>query len=488
MVKIRNLPDEIVVYIFSFLKLRERKIVSRVSRLFNHLAFADMGTVSMHVIEHLKPKESKILLKSNRKYRHLILEWTEKSSVEYFLDVLNKFGKDLVSLKLYTYKVTPNILLTLLLRTPKLKELTFEGRLDIDDCEIDDFAQQSFESLRSLEFNQSSLEPELVQLIPKLFPKLTSLDFAAAGNTELELISIYGKQLKKLSVLLDDEQFRKFSQLDCLEGIIEIDVCWPLQTNTEALNCLLQMHFVRSATFTGILDEQSFDIICSNLKHLEHLSISLYMMEAECFRKIASLNKLKKLTLQRVENDHFSLEGIQLSTVSHLFLDGISSSLEFYKYLPGFVPNVSYLKIYDYNLRDIHLCYLMKNMPRLRVLLLDYCYQLSSSGFKYLHCLTGLLELRLWSVNITERAFFRFPLCPHLRTFIIGGSARIAEKIVLSIPRKFPNLKELRIVDCPSIDDETIYTLQEMLKKCAIVKLDKLDENKEEEVTYHQHS
>lgn len=50
---------------------------------------------------------------------------------------------------------------------------------------------------------------------------------------------------------------------------------------------------------------------------------------------------------------------------------------------------------------------------------------------------------------------------------------------MLDIPKAFPNLTELNVIDCFKVDEDTIYELRERMRKCAVVKLEKLEPDRE---------
>ncbi|XP_058830803.1 uncharacterized protein LOC131689610 [Topomyia yanbarensis] len=486
MAKIRDLPEEILILIFSFLKLRDRKVASRVSRLWNRLAFTDrpMKNISLHVSDYLDPKQRRVLLKSKRCYRNLTLEWTESSKVQYFVDVLEKFGTDLNSLKLSTYVVTPLILIRFLLKAPNLNELIIEGCFCSEGC---DMLFPTFKNIRVLELTQRGFENEVCELIPRLFPSLTSLDLVAAEDAAFELIVFYGKQLKCLHVLLECSHFQKFCSLDCLENLRRIHVFWPQPSDYRHLvGCFQQMNLLQSASLTGTLNEGTFELICTRWKQLEHLCVNVQTMKAATFRNVTKLDKLTTLKLQGSIRECNFLKDIQLPKIRHFVLDGVSTSYNFYAHLAHFVPNVQTLKIYDHTFENAHLRLLTKTVPNLRALSLDYCYQVKDDGFQFLNCLTNLVELRCWSVPISENAFLRFPRCPNVRTLSIGGSGWITNKAVLDIPNPFPNLSELHIVDCLKVDEDTIWTLQKQMKRCAIIKLEKPEPDREREAAWQK--
>lgn len=394
MVKIRDLPEEVLlkhhyqidslpsnsqlqvlIIIFSYLKLRDRKVASRVSRQWNRLAFTDrpMRRVALHVVDYLNAKERKIMLKSDRCYRNLTLEWTEASSVPFLVDVVGKFGNDLHSLKLATYVVTPPILVRFLLKTPNLRQLIIEGSMCSEDC---DMVLPAFKDVKALEMSQRGFESELCELIPSLFPNLISLDVVGAEDAAIDLIVSYGKQLKCLHLLLESSQFRRFSTLNCFDNLERIHVSWPQPSDfRQVLSVFGQMEAIQSASLTGPLNEATFELICSRWKNLTSLCVNVHSLKAASFQKITALKKLKILKLQGSIRDANFLKDIQLPKVTHLILDGISSSSGFYTHMTSFVPNLWLLKIYDHTFENAQLRLLTKTMTSLRVLSLDYCYQ-----------------------------------------------------------------------------------------------------------------
>ncbi|XP_065091569.1 uncharacterized protein LOC135712539 isoform X2 [Ochlerotatus camptorhynchus] len=484
MVKIRDLPEEVVILIFSYLKLRDRKVASRVCRQWNRLAFTDrpMRTVALHVVDYLSPKDRKILLKSNRCYRNLTLEWTEASSVPFMVDVVGRFGNDLHSLKLATYVVTPPILVRFLLKTPNLKQLIIEGSMCSEDC---DMVLPAFKDVKALEMSQRGFESELCELIPSMFPNLISLDMLGAEDAAIDLIVSYGKQLKYLYVLLEYSQFRRFSTLNCLDNLERMHVSWPQPSDfRQVVSVFGRMEAIQGASLTGPLNEATFELICSRWKNLTSLCVNVHSLKAASFQNITALHKLRILKLQGSIRDGNFLKDIQLPKVTHLILDGISTTNGFYHHMSSFVPNLWMLKIYDHTFENAQLRLLTKTMTSLRVLALDYCYQIKDDGFQLLNNLTNLIELRCWSISISENAFIRFPKCPNLRTLSIGGSGWITNKTVLDIPKVFPNLKELHVVDCFKVDEDTIYTLQECMRKCAVVRLEKPELDRDMEAVW----
>ncbi|XP_062546244.1 uncharacterized protein LOC134212416 isoform X2 [Armigeres subalbatus] len=485
MVKIRDLPEEVLILIFSYLKLRERKIASRVSQQWNRLAFTDrpMRAVVLHVVDYLNAKERKILLKSNRCYRNLTLEWTEASSVPFLVDVVDKFGEELHSLKLATYVVTPPILVRFLLKAPNLRQLIVEGSVCNEDC---DMVLPAFGQLKALEMTQRGFESELREVIPKLFPSVVSLDLVGAEDAAIDLIASYGNQLRGLHVLLEFSQFRRFSNLNCLNGLERMHVSWPQPSDfRQVFSVFEQMEAIQCASLTGPVNEATFDLICRRWKNLTSLCVNVQSLKAASFKTITALKKLKVLKLQGSIRDNNFLKDIELPSVTHLMLDGISTNNGFYNHMSTFVPNVWMLKIYDHTFENAQLRLITKTMTSLRVLALDYCYQIKDEGFQLLNNLTKLLELRCWSISISENAFIRFPKCPNLRTFSVGGSGWITNKTVLDIPKAFPNLKELHVVDCFKVDEDTIYTLQERMRKCAVVRLDKPEIDRDMEAVWN---
>lgn len=484
MVKIKDLPEEVLILIFSYLKLRERKIAARVSRQWNRLTFIDrpMRAVVLHVVDYLNQKERKILLKSNRCYRNLSLEWTEASSVPFLIEVIDKFGEELHSLKLSTYVITPPILVGFLLKAPNLRQLIVEGSVCNEDFVM---ALPAFKQIKALEMTQRGFESELCDVIPRMFPSLVSLDLVGAEDAAIDLIISYGKQLKYLHVLLEFSQFRRFSNLNCLAGLERMHVSWPQPSDfRQVFSVFEQMESIRSASLTGPVNEATFDLICSRWKNITSLCVNVQSLKAASFSNITAFRKLKILKLQGSIRDNNFLKDIQLPTVTHLILDGISTNNGFYNHMSTFVPNLWMLKIYDHTFENAQLRLITKTMTSLRVLSLDYCYQIKDEGFQLLNNLTNLLELRCWSISISENAFIRFPKCPNLRTFSVGGSGWITNKTVLDIPTAFPNLRELQVVDCFKVDEDTIYTLQERMRKCAVVRLAKPDLDRELEAVW----
>ncbi|XP_001865887.2 uncharacterized protein LOC6049075 [Culex quinquefasciatus] len=483
MAKIRDLPEEVLLLIFSFLKLRDRKVVARVSRLWNRLAFSDrpMRSISLHAVDYLNAKERKILLKSSRCYRNLTLEWTEASSEAFCVQVLDKFGSELTSLRLSTYVITLPLLVRFLLKTHKLRELIIEGSLCSEEC---DMVVPEFGDLRSLELTQRGYESELRELVPTLFPNLTSLDVVGAENASLDLIRFYSKQLKCLHVLLEGSQLQKFSELENFENLQQLNVHWPQIIDPKySVACFQQMKNVKSASISGPVNEDTL-LSISKWSQLTHLCINVQLMKASTFKSVADIKNLKSLKLQGSVREKCFLKDVRLLGVRKLILDGVSTTNDFYDHLASFVPHVTFLKIYDHTFENASLMLITKSMVNLQSLSLEYCYQVKDNGFQFLNYLSGLIELRCWSVPISENAFLRFPKCPNLRTFAVGGSGWITNKSVLDIPKAFPNLTELNVIDCFKVDEDTIYELRERMRKCAVVKLKKLEPDREAEAPW----
>lgn len=252
----------------------------------------------------------------------------------------------------------------------------------------------------------------------------------------------------------------------------------------QSVVCFQQMKLVESASLVGPLNEDTFVTICTQWSYLKHLCVNLQAMKASTFKNITAVRNLQSLKLQGSVREKCFLKDIQLPQVSHLLLEGTSTTSDFYAYLANFVPNVKFLKIYDHTFENAHLKLITRSIKTIRVLSLEYCYQVKDDGFEFLNCLTNLIELRCWSVPISENAFRQFPKCPNLRTFSIGGSGWITNKSVLDIPKPFPNLNELLVVDCFKVDEDTVYTLQENMRKCAVVRLEKLELDRESEAPW----
>ncbi|XP_055535384.1 uncharacterized protein LOC129724473 isoform X2 [Wyeomyia smithii] len=429
-----------------------------------------MRTISLHVADYLDPKQYRVLLKSNRCYRNLTLEWTESSKLHFIVDVLEKFGPELSSLKLSTYVVTPLVLVRFLRKAPNLNELIIEGSFCSEGCDV----IPTFKNLRVLELTQRGFEDEICKIIPRMFPNVTSLDLVAAENAAFDLILQYGKQLKCLHVLLEYSYFVQFCTLDCLSNLRRLYIYWPQSADFKvSVESFYHMELLESASLTGALNENIFDTVCKKWQHLEHLCINIQSMKAVTFRKITQLGKLRTLKIQGSIREGNFLKDVQLPKISHLVLDGISTSNNFYGHLASFVPNVRYLKIYDHTFENAHLRLLCTTLTSLRALSLDYCYQVKDDGFQFLNRLTNLIELQCWSIPMSENAFLKFPKCRNLRTFSVGGSGWITNKAILDIPTVFPNLIELQIIDCTKVDEDTIWTLQKQMKKCSVVKLEK---------------
>lgn len=331
-----------------------------------------MRTISLHIVDYIDPKQVRTLLKSKRCYRNLTLEWTESSKLHHIVGVLDKFGSELSSLKLSTYVITPLVLVRFLLKTPNLNELIIEGCFC---CEGFDMIP-TFKNIRVLELTQRGFEDEVCKIIPRMFPNITSLDLVAAENVAFDLILHYGKQLKCLHVLLESSHFVQFCSLNCLGNLRRLHVYWPQQPDYKLpIECFQQMELLESASLTGALNENTFDFICRKWQHLQHLCINVQSMKAITFRKVAQLSKLKTLKIQGAIREGNFLKDVKLPSVSHLILDGISLTNNFYGHLASFVPNVRYLKIYDHTFENAHLRLLSTTLPSILTLSLDYCYQ-----------------------------------------------------------------------------------------------------------------
>uniref|UniRef100_A0A1Q3FAT7 Uncharacterized protein n=1 Tax=Culex tarsalis TaxID=7177 RepID=A0A1Q3FAT7_CULTA len=440
-----------------------------------------MRSIAFHVVDYLNAKERKILLKSSRCYRNLTLEWTEASSEPFCFQVLNKFGPELTSLRLSTYVITLPLLVRFLMKTHKLRELIIEGSLCSEDC---DMVVPSFGELRSLELTQRGYEAELREFVPTLFPNLTALDVVGAEDAAIDLIRFYSKQLKCLHVLLEGSQLHKFSELDNFEHLQNLQVHWPqISDHKLTVSCFSKMKEVKSASITGPVNEDILFAV-SRWSQLTNLCINVQLMKASTFKSVANIKNLKNLKLQGSVREKCFLKDVRLLTVRKLILDGISTTSDFYDYLAGFVPHVTYLKIYDHTFENANLMLITKSMVNLQTLSLEYCYQVKDNGFQFLNYLSSLIELRCWSVPISENAFLKFHKCPKLRTFAVGGSGWITNKSVLDIQKAFPNLTELNVIDCFKVDEDTIYELRERMRKCAVVKLEKLEQDREAEAPW----
>ncbi|XP_055592994.1 uncharacterized protein LOC129744488 isoform X2 [Uranotaenia lowii] len=481
MAKIRDLPEEVLLIIFSYLKLRDRKVASRVSRLWNHLIFSDrpMRTIALHVTDYLKPKERKCLMSSKRLYRNLILEWVEASCVPFLDEVLRKFGGDITTLKLSTYVVTPPVLVKFLLRTPKLDELIIEGCFVSDDC---DLPIPPYKHIRALQLSQRGFEHEVGELIPRVFPNLESLDVMASEAAAMSLISFYARQLKCLHLHMESEQYRKFCNLDGLENLKRLNIYWPQSCDQRlVVESYRQMRNLESACLSGPINEDSFKIICNQWNQLQYLSLNVHSLKVPAFRQITQLKHIKVLKLQGSVRETNFLQGISLPSVLSLILDGVTSENGFYSNLVAFVPNIQLLHIYDHTIDNANVMLITKTMTSLRALSLEYCYQLKDEAFRFLNHLKDLVELRCWSVPISENALVKFPKCPNLRNLSIGGSGWITDKTILDIPQVFPALRELTIADCFKVHEDTIYTLQERMRGCAVYRQERPDPDRDTE-------
>lgn len=340
-----------------------------------------MRAVVLHVVDYLNQKERKILLKSNRCYRNLSLEWTEASSVPFLIEVIDKFGEELHSLKLSTYVITPPILVGFLLKAPNLRQLIVEGSVCNEDFVM---ALPAFKQIKALEMTQRGFESELCDVIPRMFPSLVSLDLVGAEDAAIDLIISYGKQLKYLHVLLEFSQFRRFSNLNCLAGLERMHVSWPQPSDfRQVFSVFEQMESIQSASLTGPVNEATFDLICSRWKNITSLCVNVQSLKAASFSNITAFRKLKILKLQGSIRDNNFLKDIQLPTVTHLILDGISTNNGFYNHMSTFVPNLWMLKIYDHTFENAQLRLITKTMTSLRVLSLDYCYQVRNEQSKF---------------------------------------------------------------------------------------------------------
>ncbi|XP_065073972.1 uncharacterized protein LOC135698031 [Ochlerotatus camptorhynchus] len=436
MKSLHDLPVEILDYIFTLLRLEDWKQASLVCHQWMVLCSSrkSLANVVLTLIPEKSDKSElcRILSGSIRKYRNIIFEVYEDD--DYVIPIiLETFHESLECVKIKGYyEMVLNFKIDYLKRLfeciVKLKELRVQAIIEIDDLpedgEILDLPRMpyletlylEFESLERACFDWCQIAPNLKHLY------LGRNRFCTNFN---QLMSFYSQQLCSLGIAIDGSNNYafgakpvKFPQLKNLTVL-----CWA----EVELNQAEQFFKSFSSNLTELTLGYTMipEVLASTFVLFPSLeTVRLYFILPENgFHLLSKLPKLKHLFLFRVSISYSGFEladcfnSLQQLSLKHVEIDVVE---EFFKILPGKMPNVTSLEITDDGDNETSLvCANLLNLRRLTV-----SWECKILG--YFSCcdfnrLEHLRELRLFynSLRSEDFSWMSFARCPSVHKLLI---------------------------------------------------------------------
>ncbi|XP_066993720.1 F-box/LRR-repeat protein 2 isoform X2 [Anabrus simplex] len=364
---IEDLPDEILIKIFSYLHLKEIvlsvchvssrwRVLAQDSELWNNLRYTPGTTTSETEIINI--------LKVSPKLKVFIPENYMKYAV---LKTVIQNCKDIRKLELYMDDLNYNIVRDLVRECKNLEDLSIvEIECDRKGC----FQLLSkCSNLRALRLT-GNVPDDKVCVFKPIADGCPSLQY-------LDLRNLYDYANADLKYLISKKQHQ----------LISLSLRWC----SESKSCVVP-----------IIEP------CKNLLYL-HVEEYCDIMTDEAFQVLKSLPKLK----------HLSLPYFRSIDVKHM--------IDLFEY--GMVSNLSELELsVCENFNDQLACIIFKNCQKLRRLVLIYCPKLTDTGLETIGCLTDLQHLNLCSCSlISDKGLEYITKCHKLKLLNLNGGCFTAE-------------------------------------------------------------
>lgn len=125
-----------------------------------------------------------------------------------------------------------------------------------------------------------------------------------------------------------------------------------------------------------------------------------------------------------------------------------------------FLNNVTVLNLSTNNtLTDTALAVILKNLPKLQSLDLEWCCNLSTNGFSSLSSLTNLTSLNLnYCTNFQDSCFDSVIRLPQLRTLNLSRCSQLTDRGVSMAARHLTSMQHLTLDNCKNLSDRSLVS------------------------------
>ncbi|XP_058467066.1 uncharacterized protein LOC131439958 [Malaya genurostris] len=298
---IEDLPEEMLVEIFSYLEFEDCLAATTVCRLWSGLALR-WKKLRVDLEYNVKDKSFRTLLASSRPYRHFsfdcscpYVDWDEPAQI------LAKFSSTIEILEISTYyssKEFHEFLAKMTTLCTNLKRLAIEwNESELSGLEI------SFQPLNDLSDLYLSLRAENLLEIDfrKVTPNITNLCLGIGPNFELsqQILQHFSPRLEELKVWFYDEDlfnivcemnFPLLKKLNFLLSISGQDHDWSLNLFTKFFRRCANLEEVTLLIRVNKHLLESLAQFCCNLQSLR---FNIMKLPEDCFRCLSEMRCLK---------------------------------------------------------------------------------------------------------------------------------------------------------------------------------------------------
>ncbi|XP_062542066.1 uncharacterized protein LOC134210029 [Armigeres subalbatus] len=489
----RDLPDEMLENILSYLSFEDRKSALQVCQRLSTVKPFDFATVQLVVDFARNPGQEatyfRILLASNRPYKHLVLYFGyDSGKYDLLVEIFQHFSAKLETLKLIPHNFIP-VKLKLFAQVAALGSNL--RHLHIDACNFDySRDEMDFPVMRNLE--ELYLENNLLSLVPSMkdiTPNITRLHMQISYYSEEPQLFLrhFSSSLVELEIwFLSEDYFMTICEMQfpslkkinfyCVD--LEIDHIGSLE-KIELINSFFkEIPLLTEVTLRCNIDDRVIQKLCRSCVNIQFLCVSMDYFLQESFLAVCELKQLQHLRIEEAAINvptemYLPIKSLQILT---LYSVRIVHEDKFNEFIRDAFPNLIAIEMLHLNTRknesrsfQLHtkitqdmssIQRLVFSEPGTNVMvnsLLEFCET------------SGSLELRLRCWNIVD--LFPGDETPEL--------IRV-QKLNLDVPMIAPSvmhklissMRELRQLEVALSDyctPKVIDTLREQFPRCHVV-------------------
>ncbi|XP_055523779.1 uncharacterized protein LOC129717704 [Wyeomyia smithii] len=465
---IQDLPEEMLVHIFSYLDFDDRKVAATVCRHWSGLALR-WGDIQLEVDFRRSGVEStyhQVLMASQRPYRHVTLFFGhDYAKCALLLDILSQFASTLDTLTILPNSFIPVELVFLAQVAglcPTLK------RLHVDVCT---FQNKPYTEIRFPPLNNLFdlyVENNLLDLreidIRETMPNVTGLHVQISyySKRPQAVLQHFGNRLQELEVwFLTEDHFPSVCEMNF--PLLKKVNFYCVDCNFDDFRMIGQFATffqhcpeLVEATLRCNINAPVLNTITQICTNLQSLCLSIEDHSAECFRSLSELHNLKRL---RIEDASISVPEMEYYVVFKnlhtltLYSVQIVHSSKFNSFMCSCFPKLATLELLNIccgmnqaEMFKLHssICSNLNTLERL--VLCESERLLDLDLFFYFASLVRLRELRLEFRSLTDY------ICPYDTNLLY------VRTLILHVPQ---------------MHDESLRKLIQLLPKIRLIMLSK---------------
>ncbi|EAT43573.1 AAEL005005-PA [Aedes aegypti] len=484
---INNLPDGLLLEIFTYLPLIDRKTASQVCRLWDQEAFSArlMTSVRLRIsctMLNSKARSLELLRNSSRPYRNIMITLCGSGACndiqyEFIVTVLDLFGKSIESFTMIRGCSAAQFK-DFVVRMPGLKHVTAYVT-EPDKRPVESLVFPVLGKLREVDLeinNDDVLESGQLDVLG-MAPNVTQLGITFDKCDEpvqvIDLLEVCAEQLTSLDLFvphdripIDELQLGKLEVLKLRGRAFSYDNN-KLYLLFKGLPALKEVHL------DFVVTESALRIVCSNCPKLEKLDIKTDILQEKSFKCLETLSNLQVLIVNFINTSMIvgckpltSIKEMQIH-VDDTYLNNHDYAEQMYRVF----PNVRSMKIFFRGFRtkiidEVFVRQICRTFVNLRKLTVsgEYCLYATVRGFDSPNDLG----------NVEEFIFIKtdFSIGPSSYTNrikrLIFDHVNAIDIDVYSIDKFFPKLQYLEFVSCKEIKPDVIVKLRETFPRCVI--------------------